>query len=285
MKKIYLIITLLIAIIFNFNLYSNRVIVKVKANFTSCQEIKDNGFSTGNGNYDINFFGELRTVYCDMDSSPDLADTMMPFEIALFDKEIDIYSPLIFDHSNANNRVYNNTPLTESDQLAYQYLIDNGITEWARYTVKAYRNGNYSDVQNGDLILEAFSTSYFNRDIRIELPEEVKNIDNNAPILVYAELYSWAGDADSSRMYFDQRDINDLRIDDTIIDTGFGNWSSVRTYRQYESTLKDETTHLRFYGACSRARGSICSASVLDFTFVLYPKLPKLGELVKIEYK
>jgi len=283
MKKIYIMITLLLLTVFN--LQAERVIIKVKNEFNSCQDIKSNGFSTGNGNYEINFLGELRTVYCNMESSEE-GITQIPFEISLLDyEEIEIYSPLIFDHSNAVNNVYNNQPLTLEEKNQLQYLIDNNLTEWIRYTVKAYRNGNYSDVQNGDLILESFRTSYFSRDIRIPLPEGIQNINNNSPILIYAELYSWAGDSDGSRMYFQQRDINDDPIDGTIYDSGTGNWSSTRTYRQFESTLENETTQLRFFGSCTRRSGSICSASVLDYTFVLYPKLPKIDELVTIVFK
>ena len=113
----------------------------------------------------------------------------------------------------------------------------------------------------------------------------MQNIDNDAHILVYASVASWYNDNDSSRMYFDQRDINNDYVADTAIDTGFGNWSSTPRYFRYSSYLRDETTHIRFYGACSRARGTQCSADVLDYTFVLYPRLPKIGETVIVEYK
>ena len=83
------------------------------------------------------------------------------------------------------------------------------------------------------------------------MPLEIQNINNNAPILVYASVASWYNDNDSSRMYFDQRDINNDFVTDTNIDTGFGNWSSTRRYLRYNSYLRDETTHIRFYGACS----------------------------------
>ena len=64
MKKMKIIYSLFIIILLTtFNVNAERVIVKVKNVFTTCQDIKDNGFSTGNGDYDINFYGELKTVY------------------------------------------------------------------------------------------------------------------------------------------------------------------------------------------------------------------------------
>lgn len=283
MNKIYLILTLIILTISN--AYANKVIVKVKTKFNDCQQIKDSGFSTGNGDYDINFYGELKTVYCDMESSADLAYTKVAFEPSLLDyPDLDIYSELALNR-NIINGIYNeNTPLTSKDREDYQFILDNGLTDWVRYKTKAYRNGNTSDVKNGDLILR-LSGSYYARDYREELPLEVQNINNNAPILVYASFASWHDDSDSSRMYFDQRDINNSFVADTAIDTGFGNWNSTRRYFQYNSYLRDETTHIRFYGACSRARGTQCSADVFDYTFVLYPNLPKIGENVIIKYK
>ena len=61
MKIIYSFFIIILLTTFNVN--AERVIVKVKNVFTTCQDIKDNGFSTGNGDYDINFYGELKTVY------------------------------------------------------------------------------------------------------------------------------------------------------------------------------------------------------------------------------
>lgn len=284
MEKIYLILIILLTV---FNLHADRVVVKVKTKFNDCQQIKDSGFSTGNGNYDIKFYGQLKTVYCDMDSSADLAYTEVPFEPSLLDyPDLDIYSPLVIN-SSINGGVYNsNTALSAEDRADYQFILDNGLTDWVRYTTEAYRNGNTSDVKNGDLILR-LNGSYYTRDYREELPLEVQNINNDAPILVYASLASRSAgsDSDRSRMYFDQRDINNAFVSGTNIDTGEGNWSSTRNYVKYNSYLRDETTHIRFFGLCRRYTGTQCSADVLDFTFVLYPKLPKIGETVRIQYK
>ena len=279
------------ALLSSLNLIADGLVVKVQSEFYSCQQIKDLGFSTGSGNYDINLFGVRTTVYCDMTNASS-GVTEVPFSLDLLDREdITITSDLTLNASY-NNGILANLTMDDNDILVYKYLRDNNLLDLVQFTTKAYRNGNTSDVKNGDLILR-LNGSTITRDYRDPIPENIKTgIDavvadtGIEPLgLIYARLSSrTAGsDRDTSRMYFDIRDSLGAAFPSTVADTGQGNWSGTPNYVRYLRSVPADSTTLRFYGQCRRYTGTQCSADVLDYTFVLFPDLPQVGQMVRIE--
>lgn len=249
----------------------------------SCQEIKNETGTTESGEYVVLIGGKAQSIYCNM--SGENVETEAPFTYAMLqDPNLEITAPLVLN-SSYNNGVWNNTPLTEEDKTQYLDLINKNLTHLIRYSVKAYYNGNTSSAQNGNLI-PRLNASYFNRKNIFELPDLSQL--NEPPALVYARLASWNGDTDRSRLLFDQSVSPTIADSSTIImnkriDSGEGNWNSTPNYVRYETTIDSTAQSIRFWGSCKRYHGTQCSADVLDFTFVLFPKLPKEGEMVKIK--
>lgn len=61
-------ITLFIILLISFNINANLIVKKKISGFSSCLEIKNKGYSTGNGNYTLKVNNEDEVVFCDMDS-------------------------------------------------------------------------------------------------------------------------------------------------------------------------------------------------------------------------
>ena len=248
---------------------------------SSCQQIRDRGEDNDSGSYVVIIGGEEQIVNCDFSGNGDVY-TEMPFSLALLDDpEIEIYSTFILN-SSYNNGTYNHGhSLSQEDIDQYKELIDNNATHLVRQRIKAHRNGSTANAQDGHLLLRMNGSFYWRESVH-QLPAELSGL-NSPHALVYARLSSRStnGDNDRSRMWFAQRN-NGSNITSTIRDSGYGNWNATPNYVRWGMYIDPSATEIRFYGACDRNHGTQCSADVLDYTFVLYPKLPQVGETVTI---
>lgn len=269
--------------IFRINNMNKYVYIQEELNqgYNSCEEIKSATGTTESGEYIINLNNENYTIYCNMSDNKQQFEEKR-FSISMLNNpELEIIAPLYLQTYYPSG-IWNQTdPLNQNDLNDYQYLIDNNLLHLVRYTTKAHQNADVNQPKNGNLLPRVYA-SYANRDYREDVSLELQSLPNNPMILVYGLVQSWDGDTDRGRMVFLQLDENDSPIPGTLLDTGRVDFPMARDYRIFTSNLSPEARKFRFYAECLRSAGSECSSDILDFSMVLYPRLPKVGDLVRV---